>query len=144
MGAIETTTTVPLPPEKVWAGITNLEDYGKWMTIHTKWKGEMPAKLAKGSQYAEVVTMMGMANVITWTVDEFEENKFWKSTGTGMAGVKTTTSIRLEPEGDGTKVTIGSEFSGNIIKGPLAKAIEKAGLKDLEASIAKLTELLQS
>ena len=144
MGSIEATSTIPLPPEKVWAGITNLDDYGKWMTIHTRWKGDVPAQLSKGSQYAEVITMMGMANTITWTVEEYEPNKLFKSSGVGMAGVKTTTTIALAPEGEGTKVTLGSEFSGNIIKGPLAKAIEKAGLKDLQASVAKLTEFLSA
>jgi uncharacterized protein YndB with AHSA1/START domain len=144
MGHVEATANVPFPPEKVWSAITNLEDYGKWMSIHTKWKGDIPAKLEKGTQYSEVITMMGMANVITWTVEQFEENKTWVSSGTGMAGVKTTTSIHLAPEGDGTKISIGSEFSGNIIKGPLAKAIEKAAVKDLEKSVQSLTELLNA
>jgi uncharacterized protein YndB with AHSA1/START domain len=144
MGHVEANATVPFSPEKVWSAITNLEDYGKWMAIHTKWKGDLPAKLQKGAQYAEVITMMGMANTITWTVEEFEENKTWTTSGTGMAGVKTTTSINLTPEGDGTRISIGSEFSGNIIKGPLSKAIEKAAVKDLEKSVAALTELLQA
>ena len=143
MSRISTTVGIPVDPEKVWDAIVNLGTYEQWLTIHTKWKGEVPERFSAGAKADEVVTMLGMANTISWTVEEFEEPSKLTISGTGMAGVKTTFSLGVSSDGNGgSTATIGAEFEGQLVVGALGKAVEQDAQANLEASLAKLTELV--
>lgn len=61
MGRISASVELPAAPDKVWAEFSNPNNFEKWLTIHTKWKGDVPAEFSQGSQVSEVVTMLGMA-----------------------------------------------------------------------------------
>ncbi|MGH3519921.1 MAG: type II toxin-antitoxin system Rv0910 family toxin [Haloechinothrix sp.] len=142
MGQINASVELPAAPEKVWEDFSNPNNFEKWLTIHTKWKGEVPAEFSQGSQVSEVVTMLGMPNTITWTVDEYDAPNKLSISGTGMAGVKVQFDLLVEPAGDGSKASINAEFSGQMIVGALGKAVEKDGKKNLDESLAKFAELV--
>jgi uncharacterized protein YndB with AHSA1/START domain len=143
MGAVNATVTVPASQERVWDVIVSPATYESWLTIHTKWTSEIPETFTEGAQAAEVVTMLGMANTITWTVDELEAPDKLRISGTGMAGVKTAFTLAVAPAGDGgSTVTIDAEFEGQMIAGALGKAVEKDAKDNLEQSLAKLGELV--
>jgi uncharacterized protein YndB with AHSA1/START domain len=142
MGQINASVELPAAPEKVWQEFSNPNNFEKWLTIHTKWKGEVPAEFSKGAQASEVVTMLGMPNTITWTVDEFEAPTKLVISGTGMAGVQVSFALSVEAVGEGSKATIDAEFKGQMIVGALGKAVEKDGKKNLDASLEKFKALV--
>jgi carbon monoxide dehydrogenase subunit G len=143
MGAVNASVTVPASQEAVWDVIVKPATYENWLTIHTKWKSEIPETFTKGAQAAEVVTMLGMANTITWTVDALEAPAQLRISGTGMAGVKTAFTLAVSPDGDGgSTVRIDAEFEGQMIAGALGKAVEKDAKENLEKSLAKLGDLV--
>ncbi len=142
MGQISTSIDIPAAPEKVWDIIASPNTYDSWLTTHTKWKSEIPERFSQGTTADEVVTMLGMANTISWTVVEFDEPKRLKIEGTGMAGVKTSFEFEVAPDGDsGSTATVNAEFVGSMIVGALGKAVETDAEKNLRASLAKLGEL---
>lgn len=142
MGKINASVTIPAPKEKVFDAIVTPSTYESWMTTHTKWKGDVPERVTEGASYAEVVTMLGMANTITWTCSELTDSTLTIS-GTGMAGVTTTFHMSVAENGDGgTDASIDAEFDGQMIVGALGKAVEKDAQANLDASLAKLSELV--
>ncbi|EHN09271.1 hypothetical protein PAI11_39110 [Patulibacter medicamentivorans] len=143
MGKISANVTIPATPETVWEQIVDPSSYEKWLTIHTKWKGDIPVKYTKGATATQVVTMLGMPNTITWTVDELQEGQGLTISGEGMAGVKTTFAFALASDGNGgSSATIEAEFVGSMITGALGKAVEKDGEKNLNESLDKLAALV--
>jgi uncharacterized protein YndB with AHSA1/START domain len=143
MGKVNATVAIPAAPEKVWDVICNPRTYKQWLTIHTEWKSEVPERFSAGVTVDEVVTMLGMANTISWTVQEVEVPSKLTISGTGMAGVKTTFSLGVSSDGNGgSTATIDAEFEGQLVVGALGKAVEKDAQANLDVSLAKLTELL--
>lgn len=145
MGRINVSADLPAAPEDVWEAFSDPSTFEKWLTIHTKWKGEVPKEWRQGAQVSEVVTMLGMANTITWTVEEYDAPKKLAISGTGMAGVKVRFTLSVEPSGsDGSTATIDAEFTGSMIVGALGKAVEKDANKNLSESLDNLKELVAS
>ncbi|WP_370970982.1 SRPBCC family protein [Amycolatopsis sp. cg9] len=142
MGRISATVELPAAPGAVWAEFSNPNNFEKWLTIHTKWKGDVPAEFTQGSQVSEVVTMLGMANTITWTVDTYDAPNRLVISGTGMAGVKISFSLSVTAAGSGSAATIDAEFTGQMIVGALGKAVEKDGKKNLDESLEKFKALV--
>jgi uncharacterized protein YndB with AHSA1/START domain len=143
MGTVNATVSVPASPERVWDVIVTPATYETWLTIHTKWKGEIPETFTEGAQAAEVVTMLGMPNTITWTVEELEAPAKLRISGTGMAGVKTAFTLAVAADGNGgSTVTIDAEFEGQMIAGALGKAVEKDAKESLDKSLARLGDLV--
>lgn len=143
MGHISTSIDLPVTPDRVFELAANPAGFEKWLTIHTRWKGEVPETFTQGATITEVVTMMGMPNTITWTVDEYDVPNRVAISGTGMAGVKLAITIDVRPNGaDGATFDLGAEFEGAMIVGALGKAIEKDGQKNLEQSLAQFKSLL--
>ncbi|WP_458691031.1 type II toxin-antitoxin system Rv0910 family toxin [Nocardia tengchongensis] len=133
----------PVSQDKVWAVISDPRRFEEWLTVHTKWKSEPPAELSQGATMAEVLTIMGMANTIDFTVEEYDAPHTTKFSGTGMAGAKITFTLSVAPKGDDAAVTtIDAEFISQMMVGAIGGAIERATTKELDASLTKLTALL--
>jgi carbon monoxide dehydrogenase subunit G len=126
----------------VWEVVSDPARFEEWMTLHVKWKGDVPTEFSEGSQVSEVVSMLSMPNTITWTVDEYQPPRKVTLSGTGMAGVKATIKLDVEPAGEGSEFSLSAQFEGQMIVGALGKAIEKEGLKQVEESVDKLKSLL--
>jgi hypothetical protein len=83
-----------------------------------------------------------MANKIEWTVDNIEAPRELSMSGTGMANVKCAFTFNLAPVGESaSKFTLSGDFDGALIKGALGKAVEKDGAKQLDKTLARLSEL---
>lgn len=141
MGHIEANKVLAAAPEAIWAVLSNPNTWGEWFTIHERWMEEPPAELTAGSKMVAKIMMLGMANKIEWSVSEAVAPSKLALGGTGMANVKTEFVFAIEPEGEGSRLTISGDFEGALIKGALSKAVEKDGLAQLDASLAKLEEL---
>ncbi|MDV6011952.1 SRPBCC family protein [Haloechinothrix sp. LS1_15] len=143
MGSVTSEVTIPALPETVWQVFANPANFERWLTIHSKWKGEVPDGFTQGSQITQVVSMLGMPNTITWTVEEYDEPKIAKISGTGMAGVRVSITLSAAPSEDGgTLATLDAEFSGQMIVGALGKAVEKDAQKQLDESMANFAALV--
>lgn len=143
MGKVSTTVDIPADPERVWAVIADPGSYEQWLTIHTKWKGDVPETFSQGVRVEEVVTMLGMANTIAWTVDGYEAPSRLTISGTGMAGVRSTFTMLVAPQaGGGSTASISAEFEGQMVVGALGKAVEKDAQANLEQSLANLVRLV--
>ncbi|WP_436499270.1 type II toxin-antitoxin system Rv0910 family toxin [Actinokineospora sp. HUAS TT18] len=142
MGSVNASVELAATPDKVWARFADPNSFEKWLTIHTKWKGDVPAEFAVGTKVAEVVTMLGMANTIEWTVQEYAAPSNLVISGTGMAGVQVKFRLSVEPSGTGSVATIDAEFTGQMIVGALGKAVEKDAKANLDKSLANFAELV--
>ncbi|WP_448222537.1 type II toxin-antitoxin system Rv0910 family toxin [Gordonia iterans] len=141
MGHIEATEKLTASPDAVWKVISDPATWGEWFTIHERWTEEPPATLAAGSKLTAKIMMLGMANKIEWTVDDVEAPTTLVLSGTGMAAVKVQFVFELKPDGDGSELQISGDFSGTLIKGALAKAVEKDATSQIDKSLTKLDAL---
>jgi uncharacterized protein YndB with AHSA1/START domain len=142
MGHIEHSGTIPAPVEAVWATIVDLSTWNQWFTVLERWMTEPPEILTEGTQLSAKIVMLGMANKIEMTFDEVEAPRRLVMGGTGMAGVKCSFTMTLEPAGaDAALFTVAGDFEGALVKGALAKAVEKDGLKQLEKAVTGLGSL---
>ncbi|MET0453443.1 MAG: SRPBCC family protein [Mycobacterium sp.] len=141
MGHIEATKDLVATPDAVWATVVDPRTWDKWFTVHEKWMEEPAATLTEGTKLAAKIVMLGMANKIEWTIDSVEAPNTLSLSGAGMAGVKAIFTFTVVPEGAGSNFTVTGDFDGALIKGALAKAIEKDGLKQLDKSLDQLDAL---
>ncbi|MFC7446705.1 SRPBCC family protein [Rhodococcus daqingensis] len=142
MATVSVSADLPAAPEKTWAALSDLSRWEDWLTIHQGWKSELPTAVALGATFTEVVSVMGMANKIEWTVTEVDAPNLVKIAGTGMAGVTVEFTLKVEPAGSGSKAVIDASFKGTMIVGPIGKAVAKNAAADLDASLAKFAELV--
>ncbi|MGB3325640.1 MAG: SRPBCC family protein [Mycolicibacterium fortuitum] len=141
MGHIEATRDLSASPDALWATIADLSTWDQWFTVHEKWMEQPPATLTAGANLSAKIVMLGMANKIDWTVETVEPPSRLALSGTGMAGVKTRFEFTITPEGTGSRFTIVGDFEGALVKGGLAKAVEKDGVKQLDKSLDALDAL---
>lgn len=142
MGKIEKTVEFPAPPEKVWAVASDPARFGEWLTMHTAWKGDVPAEFSAGTQATAIVSLLNMPNTITWTVEAYDPPKSVRLSGAGMAGVTVAIGMEVETSAAGATMSLIAEFEGQMIVGPIGQAVEKAGVAELDRSLAKLAELV--
>ncbi|WP_182349348.1 SRPBCC family protein [Tomitella gaofuii] len=141
MASVSVSATLPTAPEKTWDALSDLSRWEEWLTIHQSWKSELPTEVAVGAQFTEVVSVMGMANKIEWTVTEVTVPQSVTIEGTGMAGVKVQFTLQVQPDGDGSRAVIDASFTGTMIVGPIGKSVAKNAKGDLEASLARFAEI---
>lgn len=105
MTVLETSVKVNKSVEQVWAFITNLENQKKLSTFITGIEVSGPLQL--GTKYKIETTSMGMKNITTNEVVAFEPNrKFGVKTFAPPPASDVTNTYLLEPDGDGTKLTL--------------------------------------
>jgi len=142
MGQLTATREFSASADDVWGLASDPNNFEKWLTLHQKWKGDVPATLEQGAQMTEVISMMGMPNTITWTVDTFEAPHTLAISGTGMAGVKVVIELTATSVDTGSRFELSASFEGQMIVGALGKAIEKQGSAELESSLTNFAALL--
>ena len=142
MASVSVAASLPASPDKAWDALSNLSRWEEWLTIHQSWKSEIPTQVTLGSKFTEVVSVMGMANKIEWTVTEVQVPEMVKISGTGMAGVTVEFTLKVEPDGAGSKAIIDASFTGTMIVGPIGKAVAKNAKADLEASLAGFADMV--
>ncbi|WP_396898604.1 SRPBCC family protein [Mycolicibacterium sp.] len=141
MGHIEATRDLTAGPDALWATVADPQTWDKWFTVHDRWLEEPPATLTEGARLTAKIVMLGMANKIEWTIESVDAPHTLVLSGTGMAGVKARFSFTIEPAGTGSRFTVTGDFEGALVKGALAKAVEKDGVKQLDKSLDALDAL---
>lgn len=143
MAGTKVDRVINAPAEKVWALVTDLDRWEEWNTLFTKWKGEVPTSVEKGTQMTAVLTIMGMANTITLTADEYDPPKLVSMSGTGMAGAKIALTMSVDADGDAANLKAQADFESQMMVGAIGKAIERAAKKELDASLEKLAVIVE-
>ena len=141
MGHIEASKDLAAAPDTLWATVADPHSWDKWFTVHERWLEDPPATLAPGAKLTAKIVMLGMANKIEWAIESVDAPHSLVLAGTGMAGVKARFAFTIAPEGTGSKFTVTGDFEGALIKGAMAKAVEKDGLKQLDKSLEQLNAL---
>ena len=142
MTKVSVSATLPAAPEKTWATLADPARFEEWLTIHQGWRGPIPTEIAVGTKMSQVVAVMGMANKIEWTVEEYEPPNSLRISGTGMAGVKVSFTLSVRAEGSGSVAEVDAEFTGQMIVGPIGAAIGKNTRGELEKSLVRFAELV--
>jgi uncharacterized protein YndB with AHSA1/START domain len=141
MGHIEATRELNARPDALWALISDPQTWDKWFTVHEKWMAEPPAVLTEGAKLTAKIVMLNMANKIDWTVLSVDPPRGLVLGGTGMAGVRAEFRFIIEPLGETAKFTVTGDFEGALVKGALAKAVEKDGRRQLDKTLGQLDAL---
>jgi uncharacterized protein YndB with AHSA1/START domain len=142
MASVTATVEFAASPEKVWATMSDPNRYEEWLTVHQGWRGEIPSELTVGTKLTEIVSVMGMANKIEWTVDVYQPPSTVKISGTGMAGVRVSFTLSVSPTESGSRAAIEAEFTGQMVVGAIGAAVEKQSKKELDASLVNLADLV--
>jgi carbon monoxide dehydrogenase subunit G len=105
MATIETSVRISKPVEKVFEFLTNLDNQKKLSSYITGVESNGP--LQAGSKYKIETTSFGNKIVTTNEVVSFEPNKkFGVKTLAAPPASDVTNTYVLEPDGDGTKLTL--------------------------------------
>lgn len=146
MAVLETSVKVNKSVEQVWAFITNLDNQKKLSTYITGIEVSEPLKA--GTKYKIETTSMGMKNITTNEVVSFEPNKkFGVKTLAAPPASDVTNTYLLEPDGDGTKLTLQMDATLVPAGMPSMPGMEdmmknqmKAGLDTMMATTKKAIE----
>lgn len=144
MGVVKRDVRVPATPERVWESFADLNRLPEWLTMHVKFKSAVPKpdQYQVGLKVSQVLTVLGMPNTVDWTVEEYTPLRSVTLTGFGMAGVKVKFIFGVEVADGWTSGSLHAEFVGQILVGPIGKAVEKEVSKQLQASLENLADLL--
>jgi carbon monoxide dehydrogenase subunit G len=140
--SIEETSELKAAPEQVWAVVSDLPRWGEWLTIHQKWKSEVPSEISEGTTVQGVASVLNMPNTIDWTVDTWQAPAELAISGKGMAGAVVSISLGVQPHGSGSKLLVKATFDGQMIVGAIAGAIERASRAELATSLTNLDSLV--
>lgn len=141
MGHIEATRELNASPDDIWAIISDPQTWDQWFTVHDRWLDEPPATLTPGARLTAKIVMLNMANKIEWTVKAVDAPNSLALGGSGMAGVKADFTFDIKPTAAGAMFTVCGDFEGALVKGALAKAVEKDGLRQLGKTLGQLEAL---
>lgn len=141
MPEVSVSASIAAPADKVWAIITDFDRFGEWNVIHTAFPDGGPAELVVGAEYKEKMTLMGMPSEAAWTVTEVEPGRSYALQGKGQMGISLSQRYVLTDEGEGTLVTVQSEFKGAAVN-MMAARVKDATTTALTESLRKLAALV--
>ena len=124
----ERTAQISAPPEGVWAIMVDIERWPEWTESIRSAELLSAAGLGFGSEVR--LGVKGSPAKSLWRVTEFTPARSftWESTS---VGVHTVATHIIEPDGDGTKVTLIVEISGLLatILSPVFRSVSKRNLE---------------
>jgi hypothetical protein len=142
MAKVSKSVHIGAAPEKAWQLAVDLPRYPEWFVPHEGFTGDVPATLGEGTTYRQRVKLMGQAAEVTWRIAVAKAPNLLEAAGSAPMGVKAQSRFLVEPDGAGSQVTLEMEFSGAVLMGPMARAVEGQVGTALEASLDKLGGLL--
>jgi hypothetical protein len=141
MGHMEATRHLWIEPNALWAAVIDLPNWDKWLTLHQRWLKEPPAALTPGAILVSKISVLGIANRMTWHVSVVDSPSRLVVSGKGSTGVRCRFEIRITPAGDGSEFTMACDFHGAAMKGALDSAVERDGNRQLGCALQRLDAL---
>jgi len=142
MPKVNVTAQIPAAPDKVWDVLTDPTRFPEWFTTHEGFIGDVPARLEEGSTYTQRVKAMGMPADTAWRVVTAQAPQRLELAGDGPMGVKVRSSYVLQPDGDGSRLDVETEFEGGMLAGPMGAMVAKQAGESTEKSLTKLAALV--
>jgi carbon monoxide dehydrogenase subunit G len=137
MAKLSGSIDVPLPPEEAWNHASDLSRYKEWLTIHRVWRSVLPETLDKGTTLESIVEVKGMPNRIKWTIVNYKPPTGMTLNGDGKGGVKIKLLAKVNPAGDGSKVSFDVHLGGPALFGPIGMLVAAALRGDINESLHK-------
>jgi len=109
---IERSININAPPERVWAVMSDVERWPEWTESMKSVERSDSGEFGLRSTAKLKIRRSPSANV--WTVTDFTPNRSF-TWGTNSGGVKAVASHMVEPDGDGSKVTLAIDLSGPVV-----------------------------
>jgi uncharacterized protein YndB with AHSA1/START domain len=144
MPDLRQTVDIAVPPEDVWAVLTDLDRLDEWVVEHRAFPDGVPAGLDEGTTYTQTLEAAGQDVDIEWTVVEYDEPRVLAFDGSGPAGSSATLRYELEAAGEGTRMLYATSF--DLPGGPLGSIAAKAAApdeSDAEATLDRLRSLVE-
>jgi len=112
----EIEVTVAAPPERVWAGLVDIDRMGEWMKGLVRIERLTEGPLGKGSQFRQTRKMYGKEASEVFEVYEFDPPRVLGLYVDGKKGSSGCGEYRflhtLTPAGAGTRLVLSGEFGG--------------------------------
>jgi carbon monoxide dehydrogenase subunit G len=137
MAKLSGSIDVPLPPEQAWSHASDLSRYKEWLTIHRVWRSVLPDTLEKGTTLESIVEVKGMPNRIKWTIVNYKPPTGMTLNGDGKGGVKIKLLAKVNPAGDGSKVSFDVHLGGPALFGPIGMLVAAALKSDIDESLRR-------
>ncbi|MGB3896795.1 type II toxin-antitoxin system Rv0910 family toxin [Mycolicibacter sinensis] len=137
MAKLSGSIDVPLPPEEAWNHASDLSRYKEWLTIHRVWRSVLPETLDKGTTLESIVEVKGMPNRIKWTIVNYKPPTGMTLNGDGKGGVKIKLLAKVNPAGDGSKVSFDVHLGGPALFGPIGMLVAAALKSDIDESLRR-------
>jgi uncharacterized membrane protein len=122
MGNFRYTVEVFAPPERIWVVFVDVERWPEWTPTVTRAQRLEEGPLAVGSQ---TKIWQPQLTPVIWRVTVLDETAGVFTWTTSKPGIQVTATHKIEPSGDGAKVTLSLDYSG------LVGALMAWQLKDL-------------
>ena len=135
MAKLSVSVDVPLSPEAAWRCASDLSRYREWLTIHRVWRRKLPKTLEEGTVLESIVEVKGMPNRITWTIVRYRPPEAMTLNGDGVGGVKVKLIAKVEPAGEGARVTFDVHLGGPALFGPIGMVVAAALKGDIRESL---------
>jgi carbon monoxide dehydrogenase subunit G len=142
MPSIDKTAEYAASPERLWAVISDLPNWGDWLTVLKEWRTAPPKELTLGGQLEGVISVMSIPMSVTWTVDAVEPLRTITLSGPAVLNSKVTLRADIEASGTGSKASLRIDVENPMLMGALAETLMSAVGRDVEASMANLEQLL--
>jgi carbon monoxide dehydrogenase subunit G len=139
-GHIHATRNLWLTPDEVWAMVTDLPNWGKWLPLHQSWVKNPPV-LTPGANLTSKITVLGVPTTMTWHVGVMDPRSRLVLTGTGAAGVRCRFEFTITPTRDGTEFAMKGDFRGELIQGVVGDAMENDVNRQLSSALRRLDAL---
>lgn len=142
MVTIQREAVLPAPPQQLWDVATPLEGWPDWLSLHVRWPVPPPADVTGGTEFRQVVSLVGLPIPMKWTVTEYDEPRAFAMSGTAIAGVKVSIRFGIAEAPAGSVLALAAELEGALVSGTLRGTVESFADAQLVASTTALSELL--
>jgi acetyl-CoA C-acetyltransferase len=128
-------------PAEVVARLRDLGQVADWLTIHSSWRGDVPATMTAGESFAQQILLMDIPAEARWTVAAADEAGF-ALRGTGPMGITLGLWATVAGHGTGSTVRLDAALDGAPVRGPIGSTAVRSLERALHDSLTELTSSL--
>ncbi len=141
VGHVTRHADLPVPPAALWSVLADPRTWSDWLTVHRRWAAEPRAQFVPGARMTAETVMLGVTNIVEWTVESAIGPGALVLIGTGASGTRIRLTFWISPAEEGSRLTATCEVAGERLNEVVIGAIEEDGAEHLDRSIALLAEL---
>lgn len=141
VGHVTRHATVSATPAALWSVLADPRTWADWLTVHQRWVAEPRTRFVPGARMTAETVMLGVSNIVEWTVESAIAPGTLVLIGTGESGMRTRLTFWISPAEEGSRLTVTSEVAGELLNDTIVGAIEQDGAEQLDRSIALLEDL---